>query len=60
MVESSVSISAAAQIGPLVDYLDIDGALLISTDPFEGAGNVHGQIILTDRPGLGVSPLPFP
>jgi L-Ala-D/L-Glu epimerase / N-acetyl-D-glutamate racemase len=58
MIESSVSISAAAQIGPLADHLDIDGALLISNDPFEGVGNVYGQIILTDRPGLGVTPLP--
>jgi L-alanine-DL-glutamate epimerase-like enolase superfamily enzyme len=56
MVESSVSISAAAQIGPLADHLDLDGAILITDDPFRGARNVEGHIILPEGPGLGVEP----
>jgi L-Ala-D/L-Glu epimerase len=56
MIESSVSISGAAQIGPLADHLDLDGAILITNDPFEGATNVAGRIALPHRPGLGVKP----
>jgi L-alanine-DL-glutamate epimerase-like enolase superfamily enzyme len=58
MIESSVAISAAAQISPLVDYADLDGNLLISNDPFVGAGVKEGKLILNDRPGLGVSERP--
>ncbi len=54
MIESSVAISAAAQISPLVDYADLDGNLLISNDPFVGVGVKEGKLILSDRPGLGV------
>ncbi len=60
MIESSVSISAAAQIGPLADHLDLDGALLISNDPFEGAGNNSGQIFLPEGAGLGIVPRDSP
>ena len=54
MIESSVAITAAAQISPLVDYADLDGALLTSNDPFEGVGVERGKLVLPDRPGLGV------
>jgi L-alanine-DL-glutamate epimerase-like enolase superfamily enzyme len=56
MIESSISISAAAQIGPLADHLDLDGAILIANDPFEGAANEHGTMILPEGAGLGVRP----
>ena len=36
MIESSVLISAAAQLAELTDYLDLDGNILISNDPFTG------------------------
>ena len=55
MIESSVAISAAAQISPLVDYADLDGNLLIANDPFVGVGVKEGKLVLNDRPGLGVS-----
>jgi L-alanine-DL-glutamate epimerase-like enolase superfamily enzyme len=55
MIESSVAISAAAHLSPLVDYADLDGSLLISNDPFVGVTVEHGRLILHDRPGLGVS-----
>ena len=55
MIESSVAISAAMQISPLVDYADLDGNILITDDPFEGVGVAKGKLLLNDRPGLGVS-----
>ncbi|HEU5349384.1 MAG TPA: dipeptide epimerase, partial [Ktedonobacterales bacterium] len=54
MVESSVAITAAAQISPLVDYADLDGALLVANDPFDGVKIERGKLVLSERPGLGV------
>ncbi|MCX5646330.1 MAG: dipeptide epimerase [Phycisphaerae bacterium] len=58
MIESSVAVSAAAQISPLVDYADLDGNLLISNDPFVGVSVKEGKLVLSDQPGLGVSERP--
>jgi L-Ala-D/L-Glu epimerase len=55
-VETSLGISAAAQISGLFDLVDLDGAMLLADDPFEGIGYEEGRIILTDQPGLGVEP----
>jgi L-alanine-DL-glutamate epimerase-like enolase superfamily enzyme len=60
MVETSLGIAAAAQLGPLADWLDLDGNLLISADPFRGHPVVDGCIRLGETPGLGVEPQPFP
>lgn len=55
MVEPSISIAAAAHLTPLVDYADLDGALLVSDDPFTGSPVRPGGIDLdADRPGLGI------
>jgi L-alanine-DL-glutamate epimerase-like enolase superfamily enzyme len=54
MIETSVGISAAAQLAPLVDYVDLDGNLLISDDPYDGVRAVNGYLKYTSRPGLGV------
>lgn len=54
MIESSVGISAAAQLANRVDYADLDGALLISNDPYEGVTLPDGIPELPDRPGIGV------
>ncbi len=54
MVASSVAITAAAHLSPLVDYADLDGNLLIANDPFTGVTVKKGRLILTDQPGLGV------
>ncbi len=56
MIESSVGVTAAAHLAPLADWVDLDGNMLISNDPFVGAENKEGQIFLNDRPGLGVVP----
>jgi L-Ala-D/L-Glu epimerase len=54
MTETSCAISAAAQLSPLVDWADLDGALLISNDVFEGMKVIHGKITLSELPGIGV------
>jgi L-alanine-DL-glutamate epimerase-like enolase superfamily enzyme len=57
MIESSVGITAGAQISPLVDFADLDGNLLITNDPFDGVKVKDGKLILPDEPGLGVKKL---
>ncbi|MBN2560549.1 MAG: dipeptide epimerase [Phycisphaerae bacterium] len=54
MVESSLGIAAAAQLAPLADWLDLDGHLLLSEDPFTGIGGAGGRLCVGLRPGLGV------
>lgn len=54
MTETSCAISAAAQLSPLVDWADLDGALLIKNDVFLGTTVVDGKITLNDLPGIGV------
>ena len=56
MIESSLAITAAAHLSPLVDYADLDGNLLVSDDAFEGVKVERGKLILPDRAGLGVRP----
>lgn len=55
MIETAVGISAGAHLGPLLDYADLDGNVLISNDPFEGVRNIRGELLLNDLPGLGVT-----
>jgi L-Ala-D/L-Glu epimerase len=56
MISSSVSVTAAAHLSPLVDYADLDGNLLISNDPFHGVRVVNGKLVLPQKPGLGLTP----
>jgi L-alanine-DL-glutamate epimerase-like enolase superfamily enzyme len=56
MVETSLGISAAAQISGLCDFVDLDGAMLLADDPFEGLLYENGRIVLSGEPGLGVEP----
>lgn len=56
-IESSLAITAAAHIAPLFDYIDLDGALLLKTDPFQGVKINNGQFTLPELPGLGVQPI---
>ena len=55
MIESSLAITAAAHVTPLVDIVDLDGAALLKDDPFVGATITNGQVRLPDGPGLGVT-----
>jgi L-alanine-DL-glutamate epimerase-like enolase superfamily enzyme len=58
MMESSLAITAAAHISPLVDYADLDSGLLLTNDPFVGVRIERGKMILSEEPGLGVHPAP--
>jgi L-alanine-DL-glutamate epimerase-like enolase superfamily enzyme len=54
MVSSSVSVTAAAHLSPMVDYADLDGNLLIANDPYSGVIVRQGKLVLPDGPGLGL------
>lgn len=54
MIESSVGVTAAAHLSPLVDWADLDGNLLIANDPYEGVKVEKGKLVLPERPGLGL------
>ena len=55
MTETSCAISAAAQLGPMVDWADLDGALLIANDLYRGMTVEQGRCILGDSPGIGIT-----
>ena len=55
MIESSVGITAAAHLSPLVDYADLDGNILISNDPYSGVTIEDGRLVLPQDNGLGIS-----
>ena len=57
MTETSCAISAATQLSPLVDYVDLDGAALIKNDLFMGASIVDGKMVMPHGPGIGVTKL---
>lgn len=55
MVESSLGIAAAAHLAPLADWVDLDGHLLLSDDPYEGLRLEAGRVLPDpEAPGLGV------
>ncbi|HTS15127.1 MAG TPA: enolase C-terminal domain-like protein, partial [Candidatus Sulfotelmatobacter sp.] len=57
MEETSVGIAASVAVAGLVDWVDLDGNLLLAHDPFEGLTLDAGcRWHLSDRPGLGVQP----
>jgi L-alanine-DL-glutamate epimerase-like enolase superfamily enzyme len=55
MIETSLGITAAAHLTPLLDLADLDGAALLVKDPFAGATIDGGRIVLPTGPGLGVT-----
>ncbi|MBO6186313.1 MAG: chloromuconate cycloisomerase [Chryseobacterium sp.] len=55
MTESTVGISAGCLLTGLVDFADLDGANLISNDYAKGNFVENGKIILSGKPGLGIS-----
>jgi L-alanine-DL-glutamate epimerase-like enolase superfamily enzyme len=54
MTESSVGISAIAQLLPLLDYVDMDGAVLIAEDVATGVRLDHGRAVFPEVNGNGV------
>ena len=55
LIESSLAITAAAHLLPLLDYADLDGYLHLADDPFVGVQCSAGVLTLPDAPGLGVA-----
>jgi len=51
MIETSILITAAAHLSELTDYLDIDGNLLITNDPYKGVTAENGKISFKSAPG---------
>lgn len=56
MIESELGIAQATQLASLVDYVDLDGHLLITDSPFTGLTLTDGRVVPADEPGLGVRP----
>lgn len=54
MNETSIGTAAIAQLAPMLDYVDMDGTLLLKEDIAEGVQFDQGKIIYTDLPGLGI------
>ena len=57
MTETSCAVSAASQLAPLADWVDLDGNLLIANDLFSGMKIVDGKVTLLDLPGIGATPI---
>src|SRR5205823_13727605 len=58
MIETSILISAAAHLAELCDYLDVDGNILITNDPYIGVAEKNGVLSFASAPekfGLRVS-----
>ncbi|WP_144903778.1 dipeptide epimerase [Halobellus captivus] len=55
MIETNASIAAACHLAPLLDYADLDGALLLADDVYAGVPIEGGEIRLADvdRAGTG-------
>ena len=61
MIETSVLISAAAHLAELCDFLDVDGNLLTTNDPYLGVTAQGGILSFANAPvqfGLRVCPRP--
>ena len=52
--DSGLLNSAAAQLAPLADFLDLDSHLNLKDDPFVGAQLEDCRLVPRDLPGLGV------
>jgi L-alanine-DL-glutamate epimerase-like enolase superfamily enzyme len=53
MNESSVGTSAVAHLLPYLDYVDMDGPLLLAGDVADGVTFDNGKVLYADRPGTG-------
>ncbi|MBW6458395.1 MAG: dipeptide epimerase [FCB group bacterium] len=55
MTESTVGISGIGQLLPLLDYVDMDGPLLLAKDIATGVSIRRGVVSYSDIPGNGVT-----
>ena len=53
MTETSIGISGIGQLLPLLDYVDMDGSILISNDPATGVYLDYGKAIFPNVNGTG-------
>ena len=63
MTESTVGISAIAQLLPLLDYVDMDGAVLLGEDIADGVKVVNGKAVYPSQvngSGITLKEKPFP
>jgi L-alanine-DL-glutamate epimerase-like enolase superfamily enzyme len=51
---STLANTAAVQLAPLADYVDLDSHLNLIDDPFTGAFVEEGRVLPSNLPGLGV------
>ena len=58
MNESTIGTAAIAHLSPLLDYVDADGPLLLSTDLATGLAYDFGNLSVSPNPGLGIQLLP--
>lgn len=54
MNESAVGTAAIAQLAPMLDYVDMDGPLLLAEDTASGVTFEDGKIIYNQGPGIGI------
>ncbi|WP_339920479.1 dipeptide epimerase [uncultured Flavobacterium sp.] len=54
MSETSCAIAAAAHLGAMADWVDLDGNLGVTNDPFQGHQVINGSIHLNDTNGIGL------
>jgi L-alanine-DL-glutamate epimerase-like enolase superfamily enzyme len=54
MNESSIGSAAIGHLRPLLDYVDMDGPLLLDEDIANGLTFDYGKAILSKQPGLGI------
>ncbi len=59
MNESAVGTAAIAQLLPFIDYVDMDGPLLLAEDVAEGVAFKEGKIFYKSLAGIGVEVIPF-
>ncbi|RAV30221.1 dipeptide epimerase [Sinomicrobium soli] len=55
MTETSCAISAAAQLGALADWVDLDGHLDTANNPYTGVTLSDGRLVLPGTPGIGLT-----
>jgi L-alanine-DL-glutamate epimerase-like enolase superfamily enzyme len=53
-LESGIAATAQASVASITDYADLDGPLLLKSDPHPGVGYERGVMTLPPGPGLGV------
>jgi L-Ala-D/L-Glu epimerase len=54
MNETSIGTAALAALGPLFDYADFDGPLLLNGDCADGLSYMDGRVMPSGEPGLGI------